>query len=63
MGPLPRDPDDPDFWDWSDDVWALSPSDGDPSLLAHLARRRRRRRLVALLALVLLAVFVLVTAL
>lgn len=60
VGPVPPNPDDPDLWDWSDDVWARS-AGGDPSLAAQLARRRRRWRLVAVLAFLLLVVYVLAT--
>ncbi len=62
VGPAPRDPDDPDSWDWSDDVWA--PSDGhEPALAARLARRRQLWRLVTILGLALLLVYILATIL
>ena len=47
MGPAPRDPDDPDLWDWGDGFSSNGGHD-DRGLYAHLERQRRRRRLIAL---------------
>ena len=53
VGPAPRDPNDPDFWDWDD---ALSANGGpdDTGLRAGLARRRRRQRVVAAIVVLLM---------
>ncbi|HUY63370.1 MAG TPA: hypothetical protein VMV14_02505 [Acidimicrobiales bacterium] len=60
VGPAPRDPNDPDFWDWGEDLPSYSANGGydDEALVAELERRQRRRRVVALVvaALVVIAV-------
>lgn len=61
VGPAPRDPNDPDLWDWGDDPFRAG--EDDPSLLALLARRRRRRRLWALFLAVLVVAFILASTL
>ena len=67
VGPAPRDPNDPDFWDWGDeDPFPPYRSNGghdDRFLLAELHRRRRRRRLVTVAVLLVLLVAILATSL
>jgi uncharacterized protein involved in exopolysaccharide biosynthesis len=57
VGPAPRDPNDPDFWDWGDDepgrrAFSRNGGHDDRDLHARLQRRRRRIRLVALIVVV-----------
>ena len=64
VGPAPRDPNDPDFWDWGDDVgYSTNGGHDDSQLLADLARLRRRRNLVTLVVILVLVVAVLATSL
>jgi uncharacterized membrane protein YidH (DUF202 family) len=49
VGPSPRDPNDPDFWDWADD---------EPALRRHPARAAVA--VIVIVALVLLVVLTLV---
>lgn len=65
VGPAPRDPFDPDLWDWGDPADADYTSNGghdDRALVADLERRRRRRRLLALFVVVLVMIAILATA-
>jgi hypothetical protein len=66
VGPAPRDPFDPDLWDWGDPADAGYRSNGghdDRDLVAALQRRRRQRRLLALAVVVVLVVAILATTL
>jgi len=66
VGPAPRGPNDPDFWDFGDPAdldYRSNGGHGDGSLAAHLQRRRRRRQLMALVVVVVLIVAVLATVL
>lgn len=64
VGPAPRDPNDPDFWDWGDGVgFSTNGGHDDSKLWADLARRRRRRNFVALIVVLVLVVAVLATSL
>ncbi|MHB8328440.1 MAG: hypothetical protein ACYDD6_02220 [Acidimicrobiales bacterium] len=62
VGPAPRDPNDPDFWDWGDGYQANGGHD-DADLASDLARRRRRRSVAALAIVVLLVAFVIAASL
>ena len=63
VGPAPRDPNDPDFWDWGDGAYSSNGGHDDSELLAELARTRARRRLIALIVVVLVLVAIVVTSL
>jgi hypothetical protein len=67
VGPAPRDPNDPDFWDWGDDPGATPYSTNgghdDSWLAADLRRRWRRRQLISLAVLVVLVVAILAASL
>ncbi len=66
VGPAPRDPFDPDLWDWGDPAdgdWSSNGGHDDGRLRSDLHRRWRRRQLISLVVLVVLVVAVLATAL
>ena len=64
VGPAPRDPNDPDFWDWGDaEGFSTNGGHDDTELLADLARRHRRRRIVGLVVVVLLVAAIVVSSL
>ena len=67
VGPAPRDPNDPDFWDWGDDAAGtpyLSNGGHDDSQLADDLRRRwRRRQIISLTVLVVLVVAIVAASL
>ena len=67
VGPAPRDPNDPDFWDWGDDAnhttYSSNGGHDDTQLVADLHRRWRRRQLISLAVLVVLVVAILATSL
>ena len=62
VGPAPRDPNDPDFWDFSDEVYGSGGHD-DPRGDADLARQRARRRLMAIVIVALVLTLLIVASL
>lgn len=68
VGPAPRDPHDPDFWDWGDEFtgrhsYRSNGGHDDRAMLARLDRRRRRLRLVAIVIVVVVFAALLATSL
>ncbi|MGH7735349.1 MAG: hypothetical protein ACREOE_17080 [Gemmatimonadales bacterium] len=61
VGPAPRDPNDPDFWDWGDQPYSSNGGHDDTGLLAELERTRRRRRVIALVVVALVIFLIVVT--
>jgi hypothetical protein len=63
VGPVPRDPNDPDLWDWGDQGLSANGGHDDRGLYARLERQRRRRRLIAIVVVVLVFAALLATSL
>ena len=63
VGPAPRDPNDPDLWDWGDGAYSDNGGHDDRELLAELERQRARRRIIALVIVVLVLVLIIVASL
>lgn len=63
VGPAPRDPNDPDFWDWGDaESYSTNGGHDDTELIADLARRRARRQVIALVVVALVVLLIIVTS-
>lgn len=62
VGPAPRDPNDPDLWDWGDAAtYSSNGGHDDTELVAGLARQRARRRVIALVVVALVILLIIVT--